>query len=769
MTRNGGGDGDDDGASQNHHHLEAGLEVDEGAENSPLTTRSSHYGSSSSPGSGTCHLCLTTRQRRRDPSSRRHRRFLGGWKHCCDVSSCSESSESPESSWLARTCLRFPILVVLPWIYVVVSLAFVHKQQHGAWTTGGGGSGWMNPATTCSDSSSSSPATNAASEPNKSPSRLLAFRIKYNYSSLSDTTANNVADDVAGSSDLPITGRVFVCVATVESMKEAGRYLDYPEPRLLVNSGLDTQQIFGADVSELFGGGGDGNDYFRLDATNGVGFPIANLTDVPAPDTGSYWVQAVLKPYVQYNRSDQSSVWLPGFDMYETYMGALMSPGTLLSEPVLVNYDDRNDVEDDGADLTISLTLSKVIPPLPPIEHSPIQSEYLKHVEFKSPMLSEFWGTDVYLKAWVLLPAGYRDHPEVRYPLFVHHTHYERDFSFDFVPDDVPIDENNLHDVYGSYLYRNWTTGELFRGRRGLIVHLQHPNPYYDDSYAVNSQNLGPYGDAITYEFIPYIERQFRGIGEGWARTLYGGSTGGWESFAVQVLYPKEYAGCWSFCPDSLDFHNHQLVNLYDDANAYYVEGEWTSKIYQGSERNNIGQVTGTMEMENHLERALGSQGRSGGQWDIWQAVFGPQDRGTGYPTPIWDKETGAINRTVADFWKNHYDMHEKLKREWHVLGPDLKRKLHVYVGVTDSYYLNGAVYRINEFFSNSSLSPRFEGTIQFGVSADGHGYEHCWTGSYNETISIARKTVNQRFIPQMVDHIVAQAPPGADLSFTSY
>ena len=59
-----------------------------------------------------------------------------------------------------------------------------------------------------------------------------------------------------------------------------------------------------------------------------------------------------------------------------------------------------------------------------------------------------------------------------------------------------------------------------------------------DDSYAVNSESMGPWGDAIMYELLPYIESTFRGIGEGWARFCYGGSTGGWESLAVQLKYP---------------------------------------------------------------------------------------------------------------------------------------------------------------------------------------------------------------------------------------
>src|SRR2546422_7905098 len=71
------------------------------------------------------------------------------------------------------------------------------------------------------------------------------------------------------------------------------------------------------------------------------------------------------------------------------------------------------------------------------------------------------------------------------------------------------------------------------------MIEIQHPTPYYDDSYAVNSENNGPYGDAIMRELVPYIERKYRGIGQGWARFTYGGSTGGWEAMAVQMLDRK--------------------------------------------------------------------------------------------------------------------------------------------------------------------------------------------------------------------------------------
>src|SRR6516225_5601110 len=142
-----------------------------------------------------------------------------------------------------------------------------------------------------------------------------------------------------------------------------------------------------------------------------------------------------------------------------------------------------------------------------------------------------------------------------------------------------------------------------------LIVVIQHANPYYDDSYAVNSANLGPYGDAITYELIPHLETKYRAIGAGWARFLYGGSTGGWEALAAQVFYPREYNGCWAACPDPIDFRAYTVVNIYEDQNAYFTEGPWL-KVPRPGMRNYLGHVSATLEAINRRELVLGTHSR---------------------------------------------------------------------------------------------------------------------------------------------------------------
>ena len=127
-----------------------------------------------------------------------------------------------------------------------------------------------------------------------------------------------------------------------------------------------------------------------------------------------------------------------------------------------------------------------------------------------------------------------------------------------------------------------------------MIVEIQHAILFYDDSYAVNSANLGPYGDAITYDLVPEIEKRFRGIGKGWARFLYGGSTGGWEALAAQMFYPDEYNGCWAACPDPIDFRAYTVVNIYEHENAYYADSKW-KQVPRPGKRNYLGELAATL------------------------------------------------------------------------------------------------------------------------------------------------------------------------------
>jgi len=278
----------------------------------------------------------------------------------------------------------------------------------------------------------------------------------------------------------------------------------------------------------------------------------------------------------------------------------------------------------------------------------------------------------------------------------------------------------------------------------------------------VNSANVGPYGDAIVHELIPHIERRFRGLGQGWARFMYGGSTGGWEALAAQIFYPDEFNGCYAACPDPIDFRAYTSVDIYKDQNAYYVDSTWKRTPRPGH-RNWLGHLSATLEEMNRRELVLGTKSRSGDQWDIWQAVYSPVGA-DGYPKPIWDKRTGVIDKSVAEYWREHYDLSHILRRDWDKgLGKKLEGKIHIYVGDMDNYYLNNAVYLVEEFLERTK-DPYYAGEVDYGDRA-----EHCWNGDHSRPNAYSRLRYHQMFAPKIVERILKSAPPGADLKSWRY
>jgi hypothetical protein len=538
--------------------------------------------------------------------------------------------------------------------------------------------------------------------------------------------------------NVPLDGRLLLILAPGD-----GR-----EPRFQVSPGVDASQVLGIDVAAL----SPGEDAV-IDA--GVfGYPIESLRDVPA---GRYYVQAVLHRYETFHLSTGHTVKLP-MDRGEGQNWS-RAPGNLYSTPRWIDFDP-------AAAGPVKLVLDQVMPDIP----DPPETKYVKHVKITSERLSQFWGRPMELGAHVLLPEGFDEHPEARYPLMVFHGHFPYDFGgFRTEPPDTttPCEYsarfqldcyNHIEEREAYDFYRTWTSDTF---PRFLIIEIQHANPYYDDSYAVNSANLGPYGDAIQYELIPEIERRFRGIGEGWARFTYGGSTGGWEALAVQVFYPEEYNGAFAACPDPIDFRAYTLVNIYEDDNAYWREGPFT-RVMIPSHRDWLGQVNRGVVDDNHLELVRGTKSRSGDQWDIWEAVYSPMGA-DGYPRRIWDKRTGVIDHDVAEYWREHYDLRYILERDWTTLGPKVQGKIHIYVGDMDNYYLNNAVY-LMENFLESTTDPYYGGEVDYGDRA-----EHCWNGDHANPNAISRLRYNTMYVPKILARIAASAPEGADLRSWRY
>ncbi len=523
---------------------------------------------------------------------------------------------------------------------------------------------------------------------------------------------------------------------------------DEKEPRFQINSGQETQMIFGMNVSDL-----SADSQVTFDQ-NIFGYPFESLKNIPA---GTYYVQALLHVYETFNLSTGQTVMLP-MDQGEGQKWN-KSPGNLYSKPIKIS------ITEEGIN-SVEILLDQQIPEI----EEPEDTKWIKHIKFKSEKLSKFWGRDIYLGAHILLPKGFDDHPEARYPLMIFHGHFPSDFGgFRTSPPDenlkpefskrFQIDGYNIIQQQEAYdFYKRWNDPEF---PRFLIVEIQHPSPYYDDSYAVNSESQGPYGDAITYELIPQIEKQFRGQGEAWSRFLYGGSTGGWEALAVQVKYPDEYNGCFAACPDPIDFRSYCLTNIYKDNNAYFYESEF-KKTEVPSHRDYLGNISSTLRQENHLELVLGDKSRSGQQWDIWEATYSPQAE-DGYPVRLWDKYTGKINHEVANFWKENYDLRHILERDWDKLGEKLKGKIHIYCGDMDNYYLNNAVYLMEDFLENTS-DPYYDGEIDFGDRA-----EHCWNGDQENPNHISRLRYNSMYVPKIMKRIAESAPKDADLSSWRY
>ncbi len=302
---------------------------------------------------------------------------------------------------------------------------------------------------------------------------------------------------------------------------------------------------------------------------------------------------------------------------------------------------------------------------------------------------------------------------------------------------------NRIQQEEGYKFYQQWIAPKF---PRFLVAQINHANPYYDDSYAVNSANLGPYGDAIETELIPAIEKTFRGIGQGWARFVYGGSTGGWESLAVQMFYPDHYNGAFVACPDPVDFRAFTNINLYSDKNMFFVTGPHM-RVEQPGERDYLGRTLTSTKQINQYELALGSHGRSGEQFDIWQAVYGPVGS-DGYPQTIFNKETGEIDPATAAYWKEHYDLSAILQKNWATLGPKLAGKIHVYVGSADTYFLNDAVYYLEDVL-NATTNPPYGGEVKYGDRA-----EHCWNGDPNLPNFLSRLHYNTMYLPKILERI---------------
>jgi hypothetical protein len=540
-------------------------------------------------------------------------------------------------------------------------------------------------------------------------------------------------------SDQPLDGRLLLILSNDPS----------EEPRMQISLAPRTQMIFGFDVDGLAPGQSATID------DSAFGYPVRYLHDIKP---GEYYMQVVLNRYETFHRADGHTVKLH-MDQGEGQHWNV-SPTNLYSKPVKITIGSGASAQ------PIAVSLDQEIPAIP----TPKDTKYIRHMRIQSALLTKFWGRPMFLSANILVPEGFDEHPNAHFPLAIFEDHFNHDFEgFRTEPPDPNLKPdfserfhisgyNRIQQEEEYKFYQQWTAPKF---PRLLVAQINHANPYYDDSYAVDSANLGPYGEAIETELIPALEKQFRAIGQGWARFVYGGSTGGWESIAVQMFYPDHYNGAFIACPDPVDFRAYTNVNLYKDKNAFFIQGPHT-EVAQPGYRDYLGHTIATTQSSNQYELALGTHARSGEQFDIWQAVYGPVGA-DGYPVQIFDKETGDIDPKVAAYWKEHYDLSNILQRDWATLGPKLRGKLRIYVGSADNYMLNNAVYLIEDFLK-STTNPPYEGEVKYGDRA-----EHCWNGDPTQPNYLSRLHYNTMYVPMILDRIQKTAPAGADLTSWRY
>jgi hypothetical protein len=503
-----------------------------------------------------------------------------------------------------------------------------------------------------------------------------------------------------GAHDGPVTGRVYVAISRTAS----------PEPRELAGELARSVPFFGKDVEALAPG-----TPVTIDTAT-PGYPLATLRDLPA---GTYCVQAILSVYTRFPRADGHTIWAHNDHWEGQQFGT--SPGNLVSAVKCMRLDPT-------AKQRIALSVNTTLPPIP----LPPDTAWVKHIKIQSPLLTTFWGVPMYLGATVLLPRGYDAATTTRYATVYEQDHFSLAPPLGFREDAKPATTAQIAraknvnretaDVF-SKAWEDGTTPAL------VAVRFQHPTPYYDDSYAVDSPNNGPYGTAIMTELIPYLEAHFRLIADGKHRFLIGGSTGGWEALALQIYHPDDFNGAWGLYPDPVDFTRFQYGNLYDDANAFtHPYAAWNAPEI-GAQRTSDGLIVETMRGESRLEYVRGTHGRSGEQFNAWDAAWGPVGA-DGYPRELWNKHTGAIDHGAVTWSRDHgYDLTAYLKANYAALAPKLDGKLHVDVGDMDDYYLNLAVYRMQAYLDTAT--PSLHAVFNYGRPLKPHGWQAKSTTDY--------------------------------------
>jgi len=321
------------------------------------------------------------------------------------------------------------------------------------------------------------------------------------------------------------------------------------------------------------------------------------------------------------------------------------SPGNICSEPIKVDFNKSTK--------TVYHLLADKVIPVPEFKETAV----VKELRVPSALLTKSQGRPVTVDAAVILPKEYSSEPNRKFPVLFKVSGYGGDYHR-YSGSEMPGAPIDTIPVITVYLDGNCSGGH---------------------SVYANSDNNGPWGDALTTEFIPALEKQFRCNG---AKLLTGHSSGGWTVAWLQTHYPKVFDGTWSSSPDPVDFRNFQKINLYTDKNMFYGKD---------STLNSVATVAGffpwvTMKDIYLAENAV----YRGEQMHSFNAVFSKKGA-DGAPQQLCNYATGEIDTAVVSHWKN-YDISLYLRTNWEQLKPDLDGKLRISVGKQDNFLLNYAV-----------------------------------------------------------------------------
>jgi len=368
--------------------------------------------------------------------------------------------------------------------------------------------------------------------------------------------------------------------------------------------------------------------------------------------------------------------------------------GNLYSKTVSIKLDSKQD---------ISVSISQMIPKPSLVEH-----DLVKLFSYESDLLSKWWNKSMIIKATVLLPSGYDQKSDKKYPVRYNIGGYGERYT-------------RVNNLVEDTQFMNWWTSD--EAPQIITVFLDGHGPL-GDPYQINSENNGPYGDALINELIPAVENKFNINKSSETRFLDGCSSGGWVSLALQLFYPEHFNGCFSYSPDPVDFRHMQLVNIYEDDNVFYNQANYL----RPSMRDINGNPQFSIQEEINSENVQGIDNTfltSGEQWGGWHAVFSPKGE-NGFPQPLFDHETGVIDHKVAEQWKK-YDLLKFTKENWTELGKKIQGKIFIQTGDMDEFYLNNAVRSFNSFLKQTQ-SPKSDAKIIFSPMKG-----HCWEYSHKK------------------------------------